>query len=86
MNGDQDYILAAEAPARGVCSANALLQRDVIIFWYQELGVEATVDEVSDYAPCDFTGVNAFAEKSVGGALARSEYSVAGVDENLHTD
>lgn len=84
MNGDQNDVALAKHQALGVYAGYTGFERDVVVFWSEEFGIDAFVFEVGDDASGNFAGVVGFAECAVGGALSWSEEAVAVVDKDFH--
>ena len=70
MDGDENYLVAAELLANGVYAAAALLQVDVFALGDYELDIEAQGGEAFADEECEVAVVGIFAEMAVGAALA----------------
>ena len=67
-----------------IYSSDSFFEGNVIVLWYEELYVVATVYDVCYDSSCYFAGVGCFKEFAVGAAFPRSVKTVTVVDKDEH--
>ena len=85
VDGNEDDVIFAEAPAPVVDAAAALLKGDVFLLGNEEFGIIGLGGQGRDNAAGNAAGIGVFEEAAVGAALAGSFTAMAVIDEDFHS-